>query len=160
MKRGITTLLVLVFMFLSVPFAHAKDGNDRIAGNFKLLSLSNKEYRLSDYKGKQPVLLFFWTTWCPFCQAEIKKISGKTQELAGAGIEMITINIGEPKDRVMRFLIDHKINLIALLDEDTAVSNSYGVLGVPTFFLVDKEGKIIFEGNNFPENYKSLVSGK
>ena len=160
MRKGIAALLVLAFMFLSVPFAHAKDGGDRVAGNFKLLSLSNKEYSLSSYKGKQPVLLFFWTTWCPFCQAEIKKISGKTQELAGAGIEMITINIGEPKDRVMRFLIDHKINLIALLDEDTAVSNSYGVLGVPTFFLVDKEGKIIFEGNNFPENYKSLVFGK
>ena len=129
MRKGIAALLVLAFVFLSVPFVHAKDGSDRVAGNFKLLSISNKEYRLSSYKGKQPVLLFFWTTWCPFCQAEIKKISGKTQELAGAGIEMITINIGEPKDRVMRFLIDHKINLIALLDEDTAVSNSYGVLG-------------------------------
>ena len=151
MKKSMVVFLVFAFMFLSVPFAHAKDSNDRTAGNFKLFSLSNKEYSLSSYKGKQPVILFFWTTWCPFCQAEIKKISGRTQELAGAGIEMLTINIGESKDKVMRFMIDRKINLTALLDEDTAVSNSYGVLGVPTFFLVDKEGEIIFEGNNFPE---------
>ena len=160
MKKSMAVFLVFVFMFLSVPFAHAKDSNDRMAGNFKLFSLSNKEYSLSSYKGKQPVILFFWTTWCPFCQAEIKKVSARAQELVGAGVEVLTINVGEPKDRVMRFMMSHKINLTALIDENSSVSNAYGILGVPTFYLVNKQSKIIFEGNNFPENYKELISGK
>ena len=160
MKKSIAVFLAFVFMFLSVPFVHAKDSNDGMAGDFKLFSLSHKEYTLSGYKDKQPVLLFFWSTWCPFCQAEIKKVSARAQELAGVGVEVLAIDIGEPKGRVMRFMISHKINLTVLLDEDSSVSNSYDVLGVPTFYLVDKQGKIIFEGNNFPENYKELISGK
>ena len=158
MKKSMVVFLVFVFMFLSIPFARAENNNDSMAGDFKLFSLSHKEYTLSSYKGKQSVLLFFWTTWCPFCQAEIKKISDRAQELTGKSVEVLVIDIGEPKDRVMRFMVDRKINLTALLDENSSVSNSYGVLGVPTFFLVDKQGKIIFEGNSFPENYKELIS--
>ena len=60
----------------------------------------------------------------------------------------------------MRFMMGHKINLTALIDENSSVSNAYGILGVPTFYLVNKQSKIIFEGNNFPENYKELISGK
>jgi len=161
MKKSMAAFLVFIFMFLSVPFAHAKDSSEDMAGDFKLFSVSHKEYTLSSYKGKQPVLLFFWTTWCPFCQAEIKKMAGsKAQELADAGIEVLTINIGEPKDRVMKFLINHKINLTVLLDENSSVSSAYSILGVPTFCLVDKQGKIIFEENTFPENYKKLILGK
>lgn len=132
----------------------------RTALDFKLTDTKGATCSLSDYRGKQVVLLFFWTTWCPFCQAEIKKVSARVRELTGAGVEVLTINIGEPKDRVKRFMIDRKINLRALLDKDGAVSNVYNILGVPTFCLVDKHGKIIFEENNFPENYKEIISGK
>ncbi|MGA2775592.1 MAG: TlpA disulfide reductase family protein, partial [Candidatus Omnitrophota bacterium] len=108
----------------------------------------------------QPVLLFFWTTWCPFCQVEIRKISERAGELAKAGIEVLTINTGESKSRVERFMQSRKINLKTLIDEDTAVSNSYNILGVPTFYIVDKQGKIIFEGNKFPENFKEIITKK
>jgi peroxiredoxin len=168
-KFTVFVLLVVSSLFL-ISCAYAKkesalspDTSTESAGlapDFKLPDLSGKFHTLNEYKGKQPVLLFFWTTWCPFCQVEIKKISGRAGELVNAGIEVLTINTGEPMERVSRFMQNRKINLKTLLDEDTSVSSSYGVLGVPTFYIADKQGKILFEGNKFPENYKELILEK
>ncbi|MFA5276211.1 MAG: TlpA disulfide reductase family protein [Candidatus Omnitrophota bacterium] len=175
MRRLVFVVLLAASGLFLISCAHTKNENDPLAieakneiaaqeeglaPDFKLPDFSGKFHTLSEYRGRQPVLLFFWTTWCPFCQKEIKKISDRSVELANAGIEVLTINSGEPRSRVQRFLQSRKINLKTLGDEDTSVSNSYGILGVPTFYLVDKKGKIIFEGNKFPENYKELISKK
>ena len=128
------------------------------AGNFKLNDLNDRTYTLSDYRGKQPVLLFFWTTWCPYCQKELKNLTAKSAELSSSGVEVLPIDVGESKEKLERFVKSRNLNIRILLDKDSMVSGAYGILGVPTFYLVDKKGEIVFEESSFPENYRDLIS--
>ena len=67
--------LVLIFSMVTLSFGqfipNAPFKSDKvIAPDFSLKDLQGKTFKLSKYSGK-PVLLFFGTTWCPSCRAEI-----------------------------------------------------------------------------------------
>ena len=140
-----------------VPAPSDDNKNTLLATDFRLADLSGRFYKLSDYKDKQAVLLFFWTTWCPYCQAELKGLSARSEELTGEGIEILTINVGESRLRVERFLQGRYPKIKFLVDEDAAVSYAYELLGVPTFYLIDKQGRVVFQEHVFPLNYKKLI---
>lgn len=122
-----------------------------LAPDFTLRDLQMKPVSLSAYRNKQPVLLLFWTSWCPFCVKELNKLNAKYKSLADQGIEVLTINAGEPAYKVNAFVKGKGFNFKILLDEHAAVAGSYGVLGVPAFILVDKNGRIIFTDYYFSD---------
>jgi len=55
--------------------------------------------------------------------------------------------MGEPTERVARFVNQSSFPSLVLLDLDGSVASDYNIVGVPTLFLVDKEGKIISESH-------------
>jgi len=157
MKRLLLCIIVIAAVISSVSFAQARSSNAFVALDFKLSGLDQKTYSLSEYKGKSDVLLFFWTTWCPFCRGEIRRLSARSSEMAKDGIVVLAINVGEPRGKVERYINAHSIKLPVLLDEDTMLSDIYGIMGVPTFLLVDKNGMVVFSDNRFPDNYKGIL---
>lgn len=134
---------------------------DKLAPDFKLMDLKGKEVSLSDFKGK-PLILFFWTTWCPFCREEFPVLTDKYNDLKKEGIEVLAIDIGESKERVEKFTVNLNLDMPfpILLDSASTVAYAYDLLGVPTFILIDSQGKIKFQGNDFPSNYNSLLNQK
>ncbi len=132
-------------------------GTANLAGNFKLRDINNIEVSLSDYKGKQSVLLFFWTTWCPFCVAELSSLNSKYQELKENSCELLAINIGESADKVIKYVQKYNPFFKVLLDKDNSVASSFDVLGVPTYVLINKKGEIVALDHRFPSEYKSLI---
>ena len=157
MKRFVFGFLGIVMVtILSVQYAFAKDLP--AAKNFKLKDMSGNTVVLEDYKGKQPVILLFWTTWCPYCRKALNTLSGKYQQLAAEKIELLAINIGESEGLVANFLKKNPLNLKVCLDERSSVAESYSVLGIPTYIIVNKGGFIVFNGHTFPEDYLKLIS--
>lgn len=156
MRKCIKILCVLMMpFFLSIKLLCA--GEVIPAPNFKLRDISKVSVALESYKNKKPVLLFFWTTWCPYCRKELKTLNENYQDLIKDGWEVLAINIGEHADKVAGFLKTRDLSFKVLLDEDTLVANSYTILGVPTFVVVDKKGNIVFKDNYFPRNYKNIA---
>ena len=128
------------------------------AYNFSLLDLENNQFRLSDFKDK-PILLFFWTSWCPFCPKELKALNDIYPELIEEGLEVLAINVGERAYKVKHFIKNRNLDYKILLDEDVVTSENYGIFGIPTYILIDREGYIRFKGNSFPEDkYKDLIA--
>jgi len=131
-----------------------------VAPDFKLQDLYQDIFQLSDYKDKQPLLLFFWTTWCPFCQNELRVLNGMYAGFLKDGVELLSVNVGELPDTVESFTNTYHLSYRVLLDRDTNMSRAYGASGVPAYILIDKKGRIIFKGNYFPQKeYKDLISG-
>jgi peroxiredoxin len=157
----LTVIVVTVLTFMAgnvvAASAIAKAAEKTAAPSFSLQGIQGKTVGLADFKG-QGVLLFFFTTWCPYCREKFPMLKEKDQASAAEGFKLIVIDAGESRDKVASFAEKMGVSFDILLDQDTTVSSEYGVVGVPTFFLINKEGQIVFQGNELPNNYKTLLS--
>jgi len=156
MRKNGKILLFTICIFLITNYTFAEE--PVLAPDFKLKDLSQHTVVLSSYKDKQPVLLFFWTTWCPFCRRELKVLNEKYGELIKDNLEVLAVNIEEKQNTIDSFIRRNAIILRIFLDEDATVAQSYDILGVPTYILIDKKGYIVSEAHSFPREYKKLIS--
>jgi peroxiredoxin len=130
-----------------------------LAPDFKLQDIKGNSVSLSSYLGKEAVILLFWTTWCPYCRKELKNLNGIYQELKKEGFEVLAVNVGEALYKVDNFTRDYQLNYKVLLDKDISVAYSYGLVGVPFYLIIDKQGKVRFADSYFPHNeYKKLAA--
>ncbi|MBU2026867.1 MAG: TlpA family protein disulfide reductase [Proteobacteria bacterium] len=125
------------------PFEITRKIFEEKAPDFVMKDLSDRKFRLSDYRGKQPVLLIFSATWCSFCIEEIPHFKSLHATYAKQGLEIVNIDIQESREKVSRFAAKYKLPYRTLLDEEGTVSGVYNIPGVPTMILVDKNGMII-----------------
>ncbi len=133
-------------------------GVESLAVDFKLRDINNIEVSLSDYIGKQPVVLFFWTTWCPYCVKELSNLNPKYLELKQEGCEVLAVNLGESADKVNRYVKKYNPLFKILLDKDKSLASSFDVLGVPTYIFINKKGEIAAREHVFPDDYKEIIS--
>ena len=160
MKKNIalafTVILLALLTTASSLFGQKGLG---MAPDFKLLDTYQNVHRLSDYRGKQPVLLFFWATWCPFCQKELSTLNQSYAGLSEDGLEVLAIDVGERPSDVESFIKSYYLSFQVLLDQDQSVASSYKLVGIPVYVLIDKEGRIVFEDSYLPyTEYKNLIS--
>ena len=156
MKRILVLAVILLSVagltFAATPVPQAKGQ----AIDFTLKDLQNNQVSLSDFKG-EPLILFFWTTWCPYCREELKNLNGKSSGITGEGIQLLPVDAGEPSQRVANYIKSKGYTLKVFLDEDGAVAQSYGVMGVPTYIFINAKGEIVFKGNSLPSDYKKII---
>ncbi len=115
---------------------------DKPAPQWKLPSLTGDSVSLSELKGKF-ILLEFWFPRCGSCLAAVPHISEIANTYKEKGLEVYGIEFKEyEKDKLMDYVIENKINIPTLYNgEDVAVA--YSVMAAPTFFLIDRSGKIV-----------------
>lgn len=141
----------------SASLLKKKGSSEKVAApDFSLESVSGKTVSLSDLKGKG-VILFFFTTWCPYCRSKIPVISKEYSQYQSQGIEFLLIDTGESKIKIASFIAKEHLTFDVLLDSRMKASEDYGVMGVPTFILISKEGFVVYEGNELPHNYAELL---
>jgi len=95
------------------------------AASFALKDLAGTTYSLADYRDKQPVLLFFWTTWCPYCLTKLRLMNSEYTALEKDGIALLAVNAGERRSSVERLVRNYGIRYTVLLDESSAATESY-----------------------------------
>jgi len=129
------------------------------APDFTLNDLNGKPFRLSELRGKKPVLLIFWATWCPACLQAMPYFANVQKQYAPRGLEVISINIAtnDPLPRVQRFQEINKLPYRILYDARNDVSRLYAVFGIPTSMVIDRDGIIQFRGNVLPANINQLL---
>lgn len=159
MKRVFLSILCLILMWnFSYAAAPLKTTNDKSAPGFVLLDLEHKEVSFSDFRGK-PIILFFWTTWCPYCRQELRELNDMQKKISLTDTQVLAINIEEPAERVQRFLDNRQMLYKVLLDKDATVASSYGILGVPTFIYINRAGNIVSYSNYFSQDkYEDIAS--
>jgi peroxiredoxin len=110
--------------------------------DFTLKDMNGKAVKLSDYKGKI-VILNFWAVWCQYCKLEMPDLNELDKEFAKENNAVIlAVDVQESPDTVKDYLTSNSIGLKVLMDTDGAVSQSYGVSGFPTTFVINKDGSL------------------
>ncbi len=97
---------------------------------------------LSDFRGKKPVLLVFWATWCGYCAKELPDLKIFTAKYKNE-IQVIAPDSGESRETLKNYIKEKDVNFLILLDEDRKIWNQYSIRGTPSHFLIGKDGKII-----------------
>jgi len=113
------------------------------APDFELINMDDETVTLSELRGKV-VLVNFWATWCPPCIREMPSMERLHQKIDAADFKVLAINQMEDVDQVFAFTgqleVDPTFDI--LFDRDSSVSQDYAVRGLPTTFLIDKQGKV------------------
>jgi peroxiredoxin len=134
------------------------------APDFSLMDMDGEQHSLSDYRG-QVIMLNFWATWCPPCRREIPSMESIFQDLGEQGFVVLAVNEFEEPDHVFAYMGQLSVipNFPILFDTDSKVAQLYGVKGLPTTLLIDKQGQIVYSavgGRDFdhPE-VRAIVRG-
>lgn len=117
-------------------------GAQRAAPDFQLKTLDGQVLQLSSLKGKV-VLLDFWATWCPPCRAEIPHFNALYAAYKERGLEIVGVSLDEGGDGPVRAFVQQNGMAYAVGMGDSRLTQAYGgIQGIPTTFLIDREGKI------------------
>jgi peroxiredoxin len=109
---------------------------------FELSDINGKKVALSNYKGKV-VLINFWATFCGPCKAEMPSLNKLYLAFKNDGLIVLAISIDTSEKPVQKYLKDNAMMYPVLMDKDQEVYfDLYGVLGLPTSILIDRDGTI------------------
>lgn len=112
------------------------------APDFVAKNLKGQDVKLSDFKGKV-VLLNFWATWCGACIEEMASMQKLYSALREDGVEVVAVSIDRwNEDRIQEYVQSKNLTFPVLLDQDQKVRKQYHVMGLPTSYVIDGEGKI------------------
>jgi len=118
--------------------------NKPLAPEFWLRDLNENILELDDFKGK-PVIINFWATWCPPCLAELPSMNRAWKKLKNDGIAMVAINVGENESDILEFKKNNPIIFTVLLDESGEEMGNWPMRGLPTTFILNPEGRIVYQ---------------
>ena len=108
---------------------------------FTLLNINGENVSLSDFKGKY-VFIDFWATWCGPCLAEIPAYTKMVNDYKGRNIVFISMSVDKEKPKWEAKVKADKFEWIQIHDP-IKVNKNYLVMYIPTFTLIDPEGKIV-----------------
>lgn len=114
-----------------------------LAPDFQLVDYSGKKVALSDLKGKSPVFVNFWASWCPFCVNELPLMSRVQGKFSGKYITL-AINRGESQSTGQKFA--EKVGVagkfVFLNDPSDSIYAKYSGFAMPYSIFIDKQGVI------------------
>ena len=115
-----------------------------IAPEFEAKRLNGSTFRLADYRDKKAVLIDFWATWCPPCVDEIPTIKSIAETYRDQGLEVVGVSLDRDEQALRNFVKEGMLSYVQVFDKEKSdtIAKSYGVWGIPSVFLVDKNGVI------------------
>jgi peroxiredoxin len=169
LKILIAILGFLSFSFVPVTFAQVKIGQ-RVP-NFVTSTLEGKRFVLKDYL-EQPdnrvLILTFFATWCKPCEEDLKYLQRLQNQYGDQGLRVLCVFTGRlsKAKTAIKYMERLNVNLPVLLDKKRVVSKRYKVTGLPSNYVIDREGILRFKclgcsenvKRKFEENLRNLLS--
>ena len=112
-----------------------------------LTDRSGRPFALESLKG-QVVLVDFWASWCGPCRRSLPALDALQKKYADKGFKAVGINLDDDADAMDGFLAKVPVGFTVLRDAGGKSAEAFGVLAMPTAFLLDREGRVVarFEG--------------
>jgi len=136
MKFGQFARYLFVALLVLAPGAHAADA----APSFELAT-DNGTVSLADLKGKV-IYLDFWASWCPPCRKSFPWMNRMEQHYGNKGLAIVAVNLDKNRELANTFLKDLPAKFTIAYDPEGKVAESYQVGGMPSSYIIDRNGNI------------------
>ena len=110
--------------------------------DFSGLTADGKNASLAGLRGRV-VLLNFWATWCQECRPEMPVFERLHREFATRGLSVMGINAREGTAAVRKYSKELGLTFPLVLDSRGEINSAYGVIGLPTTFLIARDGRAV-----------------
>lgn len=129
-------------------------------------TIDGRSISLASLQGKI-ILLNFWATWCLECRPEMPGFEKLHREFSIQGLAVIGINAREGSATIRDYAKELGLTFSLVLDSSGQINSTYGVIGLPTTFLIDRDGRAValavgprdWNGNPSRELIRALLSG-
>jgi len=122
--------------------------------------LNGKPIAIDQYQGKF-VLVMFWSTWCKPCTEDLPQLRELYQIYHGKGLEFLGVNLDTAEAEILPYIRKHKITWSHLHEAgglDSRIAESFGIISLPTMFLVDEKGVVISRNISVEDLKKQLTT--
>ncbi|MGB5032307.1 MAG: TlpA disulfide reductase family protein [Saprospiraceae bacterium] len=127
-----------------------------VAPNWQLISLANQKVSLTDFKNKVVLIDFFFKSCYP-CIQSLLALQALHKKYSPKGLSVIGIDpTNESGTELTAFLEKHGVNYTVLVHGED-VAKDYHVTGIPTLYLIDKNGKIIFTELGYNKDLEKTI---
>jgi thiol-disulfide isomerase/thioredoxin len=155
-KLTILALVVLVGIYASTPAIALDVGSQ--APEFEL-SGTEGSVKLSNVQEKV-IYLDFWASWCGPCRESFPWMNSMQAKYKQKGLQVIAINLDANNDDAQKFLSQHAAQFTVLFDSKGVTPRQYGVKGMPTSFLIGKDGKVLVQHKGFNNSDRADLEQK
>lgn len=115
-------------------------------GNFNLESL----------KGKV-VYVDFWASWCGPCRQSFPWMNSMQKKYGPQGLTIVAVNLDKSASDAAHFLEKTPAEFLVAFDDKGSTPLAYGVNGMPTSLLIDKNGKVIAKHMGFNNGHREKL---
>lgn len=124
------------------------------------LPTSDGRVSLEGLRGKV-VLLDFWASWCGPCRQSFPWMNTMQEKYQSLGLEVVAVNLDQEPEAAAEFLNAIPADFTVAYDPDGVTPEAYGVMGMPSAYLIDREGRIHSQHIGFHtdriENYEAEI---
>jgi thiol-disulfide isomerase/thioredoxin len=141
MKTQHVMAVLALFLVLCAPASGLEAGDQ--APEFQLPGLPAGEspVALADFRNKV-LYLDFWASWCGPCRLSLPALDRIYAELGEQGFEVLAINVDEVEADALAFLEKYPVSYTVAADPAGVTPSQYGILGMPTAFFIDRQGRV------------------
>ncbi|MCU7797112.1 MAG: protein disulfide oxidoreductase [Candidatus Thiodiazotropha sp. (ex Myrtea spinifera)] len=133
--EGLVLLLVLYLL-------HLWQTRDAIEGQAPPLSgrfMTGEAFSLEAPRD-QPLLIYFWASWCPVCGLSSSSVDKLTKHHS---VVTVAMQSGDERE-LTKYLQTQSLGFPVISDPQSRIANAWGVKGVPTVYVLDTQGNIRF----------------
>lgn len=128
-------------------------GNNKTVPSVNVKTLQGKTINTSTFKNDgKPMVISFWATWCSPCKKELNNIAEVYEDWQDeTGVKLIAVSIDDArnKHKVKPYVDSKGWEYDVYIDANQDLKRAMNVNNVPYIFLVDGNGKIVYEHNNY-----------
>ncbi len=149
--KSVTTALILVAAILHPLCSYSAEIGGK-APAFSLKDIKGNIVTLESLKGKV-VFVDFWATWCGPCKEEFPELDALYKKYGKDGFEVVGISVDKSESNVAEFLKKRPVSFTILTNTNGDVAEAYGLPGMPTGFIIGKDGVIRYRHVGFSKAF-------
>lgn len=107
----------------------------------------------------RPVVLIFWNTWCSNCMKELPEVKRLYEQYGPRGVAFLAVNtaLNDSEGRARAYWEKSGHGFQGGFDRYFEIGQAFGVFAVPTVFLVDAEGVVLYKQARLPEDIEERL---